>query len=204
MLSGPLVFLDIDTQRDFLDPAGSLFLPGSAVILPNLARLSAFARSQQIPVIASACAHEIDEQDPEPFPPHCLVGTPGEERIEATSWPRSESVVLGPEDRFDALEPPPPHLTLKKRRYDFFSHPEADRIIKLYSKNDPTFVVYGVATDYCVECAVLGLRERGQQVALVIDAIRPVDLNAEPERLAEFVRQGVTLIRTDAVCQDQE
>ena len=40
MLDGPLVFVDVDTQRDFLDPAGALFIPGSGVILPNLARLT--------------------------------------------------------------------------------------------------------------------------------------------------------------------
>ena len=38
MIDGPLVFVDVDTQRDFLDPAGALFIPGSEVILAKLAR----------------------------------------------------------------------------------------------------------------------------------------------------------------------
>ena len=50
MLDGPLVFVDIDTQRDFLEPDGALFVPGSAAILENLARLTNFARSRGIPV----------------------------------------------------------------------------------------------------------------------------------------------------------
>ena len=77
MLDGPLVFVDIDTQRDFLDPAGALYVPGSDAIVPNLARLTRYARDHAIPVLASSDAHTLDEPDPEPFPPHCLVNTPG-------------------------------------------------------------------------------------------------------------------------------
>ena len=55
MLDGPLVFVDVDTQRDFLEPDGALAIPGAEAILPNLARLTAFARRQGIPVLATAC-----------------------------------------------------------------------------------------------------------------------------------------------------
>ncbi|MBX6316059.1 MAG: isochorismatase family protein, partial [Isosphaeraceae bacterium] len=81
MLDGPFVFVDIDTQRDFLEPTGALYVPGSSAILPQLARLTACARDRLIPVLATACAHRLDDPDPEPFPPHCLVGTPGQGRV---------------------------------------------------------------------------------------------------------------------------
>ena len=42
MLDGPLVFVDIDTQRDFLEPSGTLFIPGSEPILAELGRLTDF------------------------------------------------------------------------------------------------------------------------------------------------------------------
>ncbi len=35
MLEGPLVFVDIDTQRDFLELTGALYVPGSAEIVPK-------------------------------------------------------------------------------------------------------------------------------------------------------------------------
>jgi nicotinamidase/pyrazinamidase len=196
MLEGPLVFVDVDTQRDFLEPGGALFIAGSSGIRPNLARLTAHARSRGIPILATSCAHA--EGDPEfaTFPPHCLLGTLGQTRIEETDWPDGPIVAEG-----DAVPASiAPHLTIHKRAYDVFSVPEADRVVELYSADGPTFVVYGVATDYCVRCAVEGLLKRGRKVALVVDAIRAVDPDSESGLLTEFARSGALLTVTDVVC----
>src|SRR5690242_14266786 len=67
MLDGPLVFVDIDTQRDFLEPAGALFVPGSTEILANLARLTRFAQEHAIPILATACAHLPDDPELKTF-----------------------------------------------------------------------------------------------------------------------------------------
>jgi nicotinamidase/pyrazinamidase len=195
MLEGPLVFVDVDTQRDFLEPDGALFISGSGRIKTNLARLTRFAREAGIPVLATACAHA--EGDPEfaVFPPHCLVGTPGQERIDETAWPGG--AIFNADDTLP--ETPPPHLTIHKQRYDVFSVPEIDMILEIYSETDPTFVVYGVATDYCVKCAVEGLLGRGKKVALVVDAIRAVDPSSEADLLTRFANDGVLLTITDVV-----
>ena len=111
MLEGPLVFVDVDTQRDFLEPTGALYVPGSWAILANLARLTAFAKRHGVPVLATACAHEEDDAELALFPPHCLAGTAGQRRVEATAWPGG--VVLGPEARHSGDLPP--HLTIEKR-----------------------------------------------------------------------------------------
>jgi nicotinamidase/pyrazinamidase len=198
MLDGPLVFLDIDTQRDFLEPGGALFIAGSEVIVPNLGRLTAWARARGIPLVASACAHSAGDDELRDWPPHCMIGTPGQERIAATAWPGSE--VLTPDAlHFGSL---PHHLTIEKRTLDVFSHPDADRLIGLYRRVHPTFVVYGVATDYCVKAAVLGLLNRGSSVAVVADAVHSIDSAAEPDLLTEFVRRGALLTITDVVCED--
>lgn len=200
MLSRPLVFIDIDTQRDFLEPTGALFVTGSDAIHPNLAILTNCAHRLGIPVLATACAHRLDEPDPEPFPAHCIVGTKGQERINATTWPGS--VVVPPDGHAPSARPP--HLTLEKQKYDLFAHPEADRVLALYTKEKPTFVVYGVATDYCVRCAVEGLLAHNQRVALVVDAIRPIDADHEPDLLTEFAHRGVLLTITQKVCECAE
>jgi nicotinamidase/pyrazinamidase len=198
MLDGPLVFVDIDTQRDFLEPTGALFVPGSEPIIPNLGRLTEFARAHAIPVLATACAHSADDPELRHFPPHCMIGTPGQGRIAATAWPEGE--VLTPDAlHFGDL---PHHLTIQKRDLDLFSHPDADRLIGLYRRPHPTFVVYGVASDYCVKAAVCGLLNRGSSVAVVVDAIRAIDQAGEPEILTEFVRRGALLTLTSVVCED--
>jgi nicotinamidase/pyrazinamidase len=196
MLTGPLVFIDVDTQRDFLDPAGALYVPRSDEILGNLARLTAFARAHRIPVLASGCSHTADDPELEVFPPHCMKGSPGQERTPATAWPGS--VVLEPEERLTGDVPA--HVTLHKREYSLFSHPEADRLVSLHDLRSPTFVVYGVATDYCVRTAALGLLDRSVRTALVVDAMRPIDRSAEPELFESFVARGALLVLTDVVC----
>lgn len=198
MFHGPLIFVDVDTQRDFLEPTGALYVPGSEAIVPNLKRLTDFARSRRIPILATACAHTRDEPDPEPFPPHCLIGTAGQERIPATAWTGLGGQVLGL-DQVGDLETLPPHLTLHKNRYDVFTQKSADAVIARYQAITPRFVVYGMATDYCVKAVVDGLLDRGQSVALVIDAIEAIDRAAADALLAGWEARGVTLTRTDAV-----
>jgi nicotinamidase/pyrazinamidase len=198
MFGHPLVFVDIDTQRDFLDPAGALYVPGSTAIVPRLALLTDFARTHGIPILATACAHELGDPELEVFPPHCMIGTPGQERIDATA--RSGGAVLGRDEVFDGAVPL--HLTIQKRVYDVFSHPDAGRIVGMYSRHRPTFVVYGVATDYCVKAAAEGLLSRSCRVAIVADAIRAIDTAAEGAVLTGLVAQGATLVLTEAVCRD--
>jgi nicotinamidase/pyrazinamidase len=199
MLDGPLVFVDVDTQRDFLHPDGALAIAGAEAILGNLARLTGFARERGIPILATACAHTIDEADPEPFPPHCLVGSAGAERVEATAWEGSHVVAPGEPHRLSG-DPVPAHVTLQKTRYDVFSAPAAEAVFAHLGRGGATFVVYGVATDYCVKAAVEGLLGRGYPVALVVDAVRAVDPEAEPAILSEFARRGVLLVLTEVVC----
>lgn len=198
MLDGTLVFVDVDTQRDFMDPDGALAIAGAEAIRPALARLTSFARANRIPIIATACAHAPDDRE-DGFPPHCVVGTSGQERIpetfDAGTWivePGSGSVPL-----FAPL-----HLTIHKRAYDVFSTPEADSVFGVYGPHDPLFVVYGVATDYCVRCVVDGLLARQHRVALVTDAIRAVDPAREADVLTRLAQSGALLTLLDVACAE--
>src|SRR5262249_9387611 len=196
MLDGPLVFVDIDTQRDFLEESGALYVPGSRSILPNLERLSRFAADREIPVVATACCHSLEDAELAQFPPHCMAGTDGQRRVAATD--RADSVVLGPGDRLEG--PLPRHITLQKQAFDVFSRPDADGLFARYDVAKPTFVVYGVATDYCVRAAVEGLLGRGCRVAVAVDAVRAIDGDAESALFDDWSRRGAQLVMTDVVC----
>lgn len=198
MLEGPLVFVDIDTQRDFLEPDGALFVPGSERILDNLARLTRFARDHRIPVLATACAHHDHDPELADFGRHCMAGSRGAERVGATSW--AETAVLATGASFAGELPE--HLTLEKRELSLFSHPDADRVIERYNRDRPTFVVYGVATDYCVNAAVHGLIDRGARVAVVVDAVRAIDPQGEADVLRAFTQRGAVLVLTSVVCDE--
>jgi nicotinamidase/pyrazinamidase len=197
-LEGPFVFVDIDTQRDFLEPSGALYVPDSTEILYNLAGLTCFALEQQIPIIATACAHSLDDPELTRFPAHCIVGTRGQERVPATFC--ADSMVLSAGERL--ARELPPHLTLEKQELDVFSRPDAKDLIARYNRVNPAFVVYGVATDYCVRVNVEGLLREGCRVAIVSDAVRAIDPTAEPRILTDFARRGVLLTLTDVICRD--
>jgi nicotinamidase/pyrazinamidase len=200
MLGGPLVFVDVDTQRDFLEPTGALYVAGGDEIIPNLARLSEFARRHGVPVLATACSHHLDDPELLRFPPHCMAGTPGQERIAATDEPGS--VILAIDNR--SSDELPRHLTVHKRETNLFSREDADNLIARYRRSvpEPLFAVYGVCTDICVRDVVEGLLERGCRVAIVVDAVRALDAAAEAGLLTDFARRGALLTVTDVVCRD--
>ena len=192
------VFFDVDTQYDFMSPDGRLYVGGAEKIVENLRRLSEFARLRKIPVVAAADAHTPDDPEFERFPPHCVHGTPGAERIPETARP--EAAVIPPEGAEDAVAQfqRARVVVLQKRDFPVFANPSAEAIID--SVGDAEFVVYGVATDYCVRADVLGLLDRGKRVTVVVDAIQPIDLQAGEAALAEFRRRGAKLATTAEVC----
>src|SRR5512142_104712 len=79
-----VVFWDVDTQRDFMLPDGALYVPGAERIIPNLARLTQYARQHDILVVADVDAHQPDDPEFQDWPPHCLVGTPGQWKVQET------------------------------------------------------------------------------------------------------------------------
>src|ERR1017187_8173336 len=72
------VFVDVDTQIDFLFPAGALYVPGAERLLPAIVRLNHFAAAQGIPLISTTDAHSEDDPEFRQWPPHCVAGTSGQ------------------------------------------------------------------------------------------------------------------------------
>ena len=193
----PLVFFDIDTQVDFMLPHGKLYVLGAEEIIPNLVRLMAFARQHDIPVISSADAHAPDDPEFKIWPPHCVIGTPGQRRIPETQFPDA-MVVPG---RAGAFTPPakwPGQTIIEKATYDTADNPNFDAILRALAPR--RCLVFGVATEYCVRADALALRERGFPVDLVVDAIRAITEEGGREAIEEMRAVGVRLVKTAEVC----
>ena len=78
------LFWDVDTQIDFLSPQGKLYVPGAEKIIPNLRRLTKYAADHTIPIVSSTDAHVQNDPEFSQYPPHCLVGTEGQKKVEET------------------------------------------------------------------------------------------------------------------------
>jgi nicotinamidase/pyrazinamidase len=192
-----LVFLDVDTQVDFVLPTGSLYVPGAEEIVPNLKKLLACARERHIPVLSSADAHPPDDPSFAEWPPHCVIGTPGQQRIPETQLP---AAIVIP-NRPGAFAPPvrwSGQFVIEKQAYDVSTNVNFDAI--LASLGPRRFIVFGVATECCVRSSALALRRRDLLVDLVTDAIKAITEEGGRRAIEEMTAAGVRLVSTAEVC----
>ena len=193
-----VVFFDVDTQMDFMDPGGRLYVPGAEQIVPNLRKLMQWARQNDVLVISSADAHAPDDPEFRIWPPHCVLGTPGQRRIPETLFPDAVVVPAQP----GAFTPPKRwagQLIIEKPTYDPQDNPNFTPILKALGQRRA--VVFGVAAEYCVRAVALALRQHGLKVELVVDAIRPITEEGGRKALAEMGAAGVCMVTTAEVCQ---
>ena len=78
------VFFDVDTQLDFMVPAGALYVPRAESIVDRIAVLNRFAASQNVPVISTTDAHTEDDPEFKLWPHHCVAGTTGQQKCAVT------------------------------------------------------------------------------------------------------------------------
>lgn len=199
------VLFDVDTQFDFLDPAGDLYVPGATQILPVLQRLFDYARKWGLPVISTADEHSAHDPEFEQFGRHCEAGTLGQHKMPFTVLPASR--IVRPDDHLPAGASPLlreyRQLIFHKASIDVFVNSHLGNLIETLHVGE--YVVFGVATDYCVASAVEGLLRRGAKIALVTDAVRPLEAERGAEVTDDFARRGVRLVRTaEVVCEMDE
>jgi nicotinamidase/pyrazinamidase len=189
-LSSKLAFFDVDTQRDFMAPSGALYVRGSRMISGRIRQLIAFSAKRGIRLFSSVDAHVPGDPEMKVFPPHCVVGTRGQQKIRGTLL--GDRVVVGLEPRLSpaAIRAVLAHqqIIFEKQSYGVFDNPNTAAVLR--AAGATRFVVFGVATDYCVRAAVLGLLQRGYRVTLVADAIRGVAPAASEKALAEMRKAG--------------
>ena len=195
------VLWDVDTQVDFVHADGKLAVPGAADAVAAMAQLVGAARAAGIPHVASADDHELTDAEisdaPDfhtTYPPHCLRGTRGAEKIRETEQADPVPLALTdvPEKWLQGRE-----FLLLKKSFDVFTNPNADVLL---ARLDPQeIVLFGVATDVCDDAAIRGLLARGRTVTFVEDASRGLDDARTASCLATWRAGGVRFATTREV-----
>ena len=194
-----IVFFDVDTQFDFLLPAGALYVPGAERIIPALSKLAKFAAGHSIPVISTVDAHTEDDPEFATWKPHCVVGTTGQQKPLVTMLPQSyvlptTGVDTG-EIRINAKLFP--QITIEKQHTDCFTNLNLKKVLGIF--NADLYLVYGVVTEICVQQAVLGLLSIGARVDLVTDAVRSLNQYKADALFESLLAQGGSLTTVAAV-----
>lgn len=204
-----VVFWDVDTQYDFIFPDGRLYVKGAEKVILNLERLTRYAQKHGVQVLGSVDYHsESDEEisrDPdyqETFPPHCIKGTSGQSKIEATKplnplW--IDYTEYSEEDLEKKVKMHRGEIYFRKQKFDVFSNPNADKVLETIK---PTHIIlYGVTLDICDAYAVEGLLERGYPIHLVSDAVKPIRKEKGEELVKRWVKKGLKLVKTGDIVE---
>jgi len=181
------IFLDIDTQLDFLYPAGALYVPGAELLVPTLAHLARYAARQRIPLVSTVDAHSENDPEFRAWPKHCVAGTTGQHKAEATLLPGRLTV---PNREGGIAIAGAPQIIVEKQTVDAFQTHTFARVVQALEPG--RIVVYGVVTEICVLYAVRGLLRFGKPVTVVTDAIRELTSRGCREAIDEMRARGTT------------
>jgi nicotinamidase/pyrazinamidase len=199
MIMGNVVFWDVDTQIDFMEPDGKLYVPGAEDLRANLGYLTGLG-AERARLYGSVDAHLPDDPEFIDWPEHCVYGTPGQRKV-------FETLVEG------TLFVPSAKLTDKQvsevldyKGQVIFEKQDNDVRTNLNVRHfmevvKPSFVVlYGVVSEICVNQAVKFLAgDLGYATAVVSDAIKELDISKENVCKADWKKLGVKILKTSNV-----
>ncbi len=189
------VFFDIDSQIDFLYPAGALYVPGAERIVPAIARLNGFAAGHGIPVVSTTDAHGEDDPEFKVWPHHCVAGTLSQRKAEATLL--AQRVAIPNRECDLASIGGSQQIVVEKQTVDVFLAPNLARVVERLGARD--CVVYGVVTEICVLYAVRGLLKMGRRVTVVTDAVETLKRQDGERALAEMRAGGAKLAKAGEI-----
>lgn len=201
-----ILFVNVDTQIDFMKANGKLYVENAEEIEPTLEKLTTLAKEHNIRVLNTCDYHtehspEISDNPDfiETFPPHCMQNTEGQRYIRETD--PENPLVFDWDKEYDINEETlafekARNIVIRKDLFDVFTgNPNTEKIVETLSP-DKVFV-YGVATNVCVDFAVIGFADRGYEVFVIEDAIK--ELPKIPAPFEQWKKKDVKFIKADEV-----
>lgn len=216
------ILYGVDLQHDFMDQDGRLYVPGAEAIKPAVKELNGYAKQQRWQRLFSMDRHSASDPELEenggPFPQHCMDwsysqrannGEHGLDLIPEAGLERpaqqhpyrvpsaAPSMAGDPTYRYlDGLlygiGYAKEEAIIEKQSYDVFQNANAKDVLQVTFADNA--VVHGVATDYCVRAAVLGMQELGIQSYIVTDAIKGIDAEGTRKAVQEMEGAGVRFV----------
>ena len=198
-----VIFWDVDTQFDFMRPEGKLYVPGAENIIDKVSQVRKFALENSYSIIASTDWHGADNKEisntpdfKQTFPPHCMAGEPGSERVGFLGDLPIECI---PNDKMDSddlkklINKEQFHIVIRKQATNVFSNPNTAKLLELISPK--TVAVFGVALDVCVDQVLRELCSFSDtRLCLLKDATKGLQIRTEDEILDEFKQMGVEIV----------
>lgn len=219
-----ICFYDVDTQHDFMDERGALYVPGAEGIKPRLELLKRIALAlpydytdpetgrhycgvdcswgiRAYPLLGSVDRHYKGDAElggPNAFPPHCMDATEGQKKIPETTHSGTKAFIENRAYSQNELKRlmSASAVYFEKQDVNVFSNANASLLTRFDAA-----VVYGVATELCVKAAVLGMRQRGIDVLVVEDAIKGITPEGEAKAVEEMKAAGAKFIKTRDVLE---
>lgn len=183
----------VDLQNDFADPAGGLAVHGGANLVPIINAEIEAARTAEATIVFTQDWHPESTphfaKDGGAWPVHCVAGTWGAELhpdLDVGNEEREPRVLKGGngEDGYSGF-------TMRDPVSGEPSATDLEEILRCAGIE--RVIVCGLATDYCVKATALDAARLGFETAVLLDAIRPVELTAGDEQAAieEMTAAGV-------------
>lgn len=205
------IFFNVDTQRDFINPGGALYIKDAELIKTQLQFLTQLAEENKIKVINTADFHNERSKEisatPDfinTFPKHCMCDSEGCNFIEETNpkkfYKDNYYIVRYTDDKIDEEQfRRARNIIVLKDEFDVFkSNKLIEETLMLIQKDVvvENIVVYGVATDICVAFVIDGLLKRRFKVSLVFDAVKGLPGRPLDDLYAKWIDQGVFFTTT--------
>jgi nicotinamidase/pyrazinamidase len=84
-----------------------------------------------------------------------------------------------------------PQYVVEKQALDCFTNVNLGALLERLGAE--RYVVYGVVTEYCVRCAVMGLLGTGARVEMVVDGVMALSEGEGRKMVEEFLAAGGAL-----------
>ena len=204
-----LIFWNVDTQKDFMYPNGKLPVADALSIVENLGYVTNVAKNNMFRVVNTRDWHAKEDAEISDNPDyittyneHCMADTDGAEYIPETA-PLNPYVVGKKKENLKGLLNSL-NIVLNKDKFDVFSgNANAYDVVRLL--NPQAVVVYGVATNVCVNHAVLELTQQVPEVYVITNAIKHLPhledsyhplYNSARKTIEAWKNAGAKMIRT--------